>query len=212
LARLTKKQEKRKKIKNKVRIILGIGNPEPRYQQNRHNVGFMLLDYFAQKHSLKFKPSKQDYYFCEGKIRSENYNLVKPSTYVNDSGIAAKQVLNKLKIENTQMLVVCDDVNLKLSEVRIRVSGGDGGHNGLGSIIYHLNDYNFPRLRIGVGNNFDRSNMADYVLSDFTEEEIEELIKTFDNGLTLLEEFIIGGIKQMLDANSKINKQQNLIN
>lgn len=195
-----------------MRIILGIGNPEPQYQQNRHNAGFMLLDYFAQKHSLKFKPSKQDYYFCEGKIRKQNYNLVKPSIYVNNSGIAAKQILNKFKIENTEMLVVCDDVNLTIPEVRIRVSGGDGGHNGLGSIIYHLNDDNFPRLRIGVGNNFDKGNMAEYVLSDFTKEEIEELIKTFNNNLILLEEFIIGGTKRMLDANSKINKHQNLIN
>jgi peptidyl-tRNA hydrolase, PTH1 family len=195
-----------------VRIILGIGNPEPQYQQNRHNAGFMLLDYFAQKHSLKFKPSKQDYYFCEGKISGQNYNLVKPSIYVNNSGIATKQILNKFKIENTEMLVVCDDVNLTIPEVRIRVSGGDGGHNGLGSIIYHLNDDNFPRLRIGVGNNFDKGNIAEYVLGDFTKEEIEELIKTFDNNLILLEEFIIGGTKQMLDAYSKINKNLNLNN
>jgi len=195
-----------------VRIILGIGNPEPQYQQNRHNAGFMLLDYFEQKHSLKFRSSKQDYYFCEGKIRGQNYNLVKPSIYVNNSGIAAKQILNKFKIENTEMLVVCDDVNLTIPEVRIRVSGGDGGHNGLGSIIYNLNDDNFPRLRIGVGNNFDKGNMAEYVLSDFTKEEMEELIETFNNNLILLEEFIIGGTKQMLDANSKINKHQNLIN
>ncbi|MCH7826652.1 MAG: aminoacyl-tRNA hydrolase [Bacteroidetes bacterium] len=195
-----------------MRIILGIGNPEPRYQQNRHNVGFMLLDYFAQKHSLKFKPSKHDYYFCVGKIRGQSYNLVKPSTYVNNSGIAVKQILNKLKIENNQMLVVCDDVNLNLHEVRIRVSGGDGGHNGLGSIIYYLNDDNFPRLRIGIGNNFDKGNMAEHVLSDFTKDEKEKLIKTFDNILILLEEFLIGGTKYVLDANSKINKHQNLIN
>ena len=195
-----------------MRVILGIGNPESRYQQNRHNVGFMLLDYFAQKHSLKFKPSKQDYYFCEGKIREQNYNLVKPSTYVNNSGMAAKQILNKLKIENTKMLVICDDVNLNLPEIRIRVSGGDGGHNGLGSIIYNLNDDKFSRLRIGIGNNFDKGNMAEHVLSDFTKDEKEKLIKTFDNILILLEEFIIGGTKRMLDANSKINKHQNLIN
>jgi len=195
-----------------VRIILGIGNPEPRYQQNRHNVGFMLLDYFANKHSLKFKPSKQDYYFCEGKIRGQNFTLVKPSTYVNNSGIAANQVITKSKIENADMLVVCDDVNLNFPALRIRVSGGDGGHNGLGSIIYHINDDKFPRLRIGIGNNFDEGNMAEFVLSDFSKEEIEELIITFKNSLKILEEFIIGGTKQMLDANSKINKKKNLIN
>ena len=195
-----------------MRIILGIGNPEPRYQQNRHNVGFMLLDYFAQKHSLKFKPSKQDYYFCEGNINGQKYCLVKPSTYVNDSGIAANQTIKKHKIENSEMLVICDDVNLNFPEIRIRVSGGDGGHNGLGSIIYNLNDDNFPRLRIGVGNNFDKGNMAEFVLSDFTKQEIEELELAFNNSITLIEEFILGGTKQMLNANSKLNKQQNLIN
>jgi len=195
-----------------VQIILGIGNPEPRYQQNRHNVGFMLLDYFAQKHSLKFKPSKQDYYFSEGNIVGRKYILVKPTTYVNNSGIAANQVIEKFKIKNSEMLVVCDDVNLKLSEFRIRVSGGDGGHNGLGSIIYQLNDNKFPRLRIGVGNEFNRNNIAEFVLSDFNDNEIKKLKEAFDNSVILLEEFIIGGTKQMLDANSKLNKHQNLIN
>ncbi len=195
-----------------MQIILGIGNPEPRYQQNRHNVGFMLLDYFAQKHSLKFKPSKQDYYFSEGNIVGRKYILVKPTTYVNNSGIAANQVIEKFKIKNSEMLVVCDDVNLKLSEFRIRVSGGDGGHNGLGSIIYQLNDNKFPRLRIGVGNEFNRNNIAEFVLSDFNDNEIKKLKEAFDNSVILLEEFIIGGTKQMLDANSKLNKHQNLIN
>jgi len=193
-----------------VRIILGIGNPETKYKNNRHNIGFMLLDYFAEKHSLKFKPSKQDYYFCEGKISSQKFNLVKPTTYVNNSGIAAKQILEKSKILVNELLVVCDDVNLDVADFRIRASGGDGGHNGLSSIIYHLNDNNFARLRLGIGNNFEKGNMAEYVLSDFEKDEIDQLKETIENSTVLLEEFIIGGFKQMLKHNSRINK--NLIN
>ena len=195
-----------------MRIILGIGNPEPRYQKNRHNIGFMVLDYFALKNSLKFKPSKGDYYFTEGKINGQNFSLVKPTTYVNNSGIAAKQICDKFKSELNDLLVVCDDVNINFPETRIRVSGGDGGHNGLASIIYHLNDNNFPRLRIGISNDFLEGDMADYVLSDFSDEEMEKLKDRFENNRILIEEFIIGGVKQMLDANSKLNKSQNFIN
>ena len=193
-----------------MRIILGIGNPEQRYKNNRHNIGFMLLDYFADKHSLKFKSSKQEYYFCEGNISGEKFTLVKPTTYVNNSGIAAKQILDKSKTQVNELLVVCDEVNLGLPVFRIRASGGDGGHNGLNSIIYHLNDNNFARLRLGVGNDFKDGNMAEYVLSDFKKDEEEKLKDSFEKCIILLEEFIIGGYKQMLNVNSRINK--NLIN
>ena len=193
-----------------MRIILGIGNPEQRYKNNRHNIGFMLLDYFADKHSLKFKSSKQEYYFCEGNISGEKFTLVKPTTYVNNSGIAAKQILDKSKTQVNELLVVCDEVNLGLPVFRIRASGGDGGHNGLNSIIYHLNDNNFARLRLGVGNDFKDGNMAEYVLSDFKKDEKEKLKDSFEKCIILLEEFIIGGYKQMLNVNSRINK--NLIN
>ncbi|PIW69971.1 MAG: aminoacyl-tRNA hydrolase [Ignavibacteriales bacterium CG_4_9_14_3_um_filter_30_11] len=193
-----------------MRIILGIGNPEQRYKNNRHNIGFMLLDYFADKHSLKFKASKQEYYFCKGNISGEKYTLVKPTTYVNNSGIAAKQLLDKLKTPVNELLVICDDINLDIPVFRIRVSGGDGGHNGLSSIIYHLNDNNFARLRLGIGNDFENGSMAEYVLSDFKKDETEKLKYTFEKSIILLEEFIVGGYKQMLNVNSRINK--NLIN
>lgn len=190
-----------------MRIILGIGNPGSQYIGTRHNCGFLVLDFFAQKNSLSFKPSKNQYYYADGKTADCGFSLIKPSTFVNNSGIAARQSLEEYNIPETDLLVIADDVNLETGKIRIRVNGTDGGHNGINSIIYQLNSDNFPRLRIGIGNNFSRGNMADYVLSPFTNNEFSIISNSMIEAMILMEEFIKGGIKQMLDANSKLSKQ-----
>ena len=192
-----------------MQIILGIGNPESRYQLNRHNVGFMFLDYFAQEHSLKFKPSKKDYYFCQGFIDSNKFYLIKPTTYVNNSGIAAKQILDLYNIDIKNFLLICDDINLITGKIRMRSSGGDGGHNGLASVIYHLNSDQFPRLRIGIGNDFEEGFLSDYVLSDFEEKEKNKLILTFKKASLLIKAFICGGVDAMFKVNSKLYNENN---
>jgi PTH1 family peptidyl-tRNA hydrolase len=191
-----------------VRILFGIGNPGKKYTFNRHNAGFLVLDYFAETHSLEFKPSKFDYYFAEGQLSDESYVLVKPMTYVNQSGVAAKQVISFYQADLKDFLVVYDDFNLEFSKLRVRMSGSDGGHNGLSSIIYNLNSDQFPRFRIGIGNDFKPGQMAKYVLDNFTRKEKKVLTETFKLAEVLLEEFITGGIKKMLDANSRISKSE----
>lgn len=191
-----------------MRILLGIGNPERRYSFNRHNVGFMLLDYFAKEHSIDFKPSKFDFYFAKGNLSSNPYLLVKPTTYVNNSGLAALQAVKKYETDIEDFLVIVDDINLQFADIRIRKSGGDGGHNGINSIIFHLQKDQFPRFRIGIGNDFAEGKMADYVLTDFNDNEKKVLLDTFKTGTTLLEEFITGGVNRMLDANSKLLKKE----
>jgi PTH1 family peptidyl-tRNA hydrolase len=190
-----------------VRIVFGIGNPGNRYSQTRHNSGFLLLDQYAQKNSLPFIASKNDYFFAEGKTAQSGFSLIKPTTYVNNSGIAALQAIEDFNIPITDFLVLADDLNLETGKVRIRVGGGDGGHNGINSIIYHLNSDDFPRLRIGIGNNFGKGEMADYVLSPFAKEEFTLISGAFNEAVMLIDEFIQGGIKQMLDTNSKLSKQ-----
>jgi PTH1 family peptidyl-tRNA hydrolase len=189
-----------------VRIVLGIGNPGKKYLYTRHNAGFLLLDYFAEKNKLNFKASKLDYYYAEGKTGNAGFSLIKPSTYVNNSGIAALQALQKYDAGVQDLLVLNDDVNLPAADVRIKAFGGDGGHNGLKSIIYHLNSNEFPRIRIGIGADFEKGEMADYVLSTFSEDDFKLLKDPFDMGCILIEEFIKGGVKQMLDANSRLAK------
>jgi PTH1 family peptidyl-tRNA hydrolase len=187
-----------------VRAVLGIGNIGLRYQRNRHNAGFLVLDYFAQNRSIKFKAAKGDYYFCEGDLNQVQYFLIKPSNYVNNSGVAALQFLEKHKIDISDLLVVCDDVNMKMGKLRVRKSGGDGGHNGLASIIYHLNSDQFPRLRIGIGSDFNEGELSSYVLDDFSENDAKILKTVLKDSSLLVEEFIVGGIEALLNANSKL--------
>ncbi len=195
-----------------MRIIFGIGNPGSRYQYNRHNVGFMFLDYFANSLSLSFKPSKSDYYFSEGEIDDQSFSLIKPTTYVNNSGVSALQAIQNYKTELNDFLFVYDDLNLEFPDLRVKVAGGDGGHNGLNSVIYHLSSEDFPRLRFGIGNDFERGKMAEYVLEDFDEGELSQLKNTFEKGNLLLKEFIKGGLKNLLDANSVMSRENNLKN
>ncbi len=192
-----------------MRVIFGIGNPGIRYEYTRHNAGFLLLDYFASKKNIRFRETSGEYLETQGKISDQNYVLIKPVTYVNNSGIAAKQVFDKYDLAPEDFLVVSDDTNLKNYTLRVRQSGGDGGHNGLSSIIYHLITDQFPRIRIGIGNNPPEIALSDYVLSEFSKEELEKYQNTFVKGAQLIEEFICGGIKKMLEANSVLMKSEN---
>lgn len=168
-----------------------------------------MLDYIASKKSISFKESSGDYFEATGSIGEEEYLLIKPVTYVNNSGLAAKQVIERYEVASEDFLVICDDTNLDNYVLRVRLSGGDGGHNGLNSIIYHLMTEKFPRIRIGIGNSPSTENLADYVLSEFSKSELEEYQNTFKNGSLLIENFTIGGTKQMLEANSTLMKSEN---
>ena len=194
-----------------MQAILGIGNPGSRYKLNRHNAGFLLLDKFADTIRVNFKPSQRDYFHANGTLYGTNFILIKPANYVNNSGIAASEVVEHYHIELENLLVICDDVNLDFGKLRIRKSGGDGGHNGLRSIIYHLNSNNFPRLRIGVRNQESQKDLVEFVLSDFTKVEFAALKEIFNTASSLLTEFISGGISGMLEANSKLRKNDKSI-
>lgn len=192
-----------------MRVIFGIGNPGIRYEHTRHNAGFLLLDFFANRNSLRFKEAPGEYLEASAKIGDQDYSLIKPITFVNSCGIAARQVCDKYKIEPENFLVVCDDSNLENYVLRVRLSGGDGGHNGLSSIIYHLITDEFPRIRIGIGKNPAEVNLADYVLSEFSKSELDGYQITFKNASLLIENFITGGNRKMLEANSVLMKSEN---
>ena len=192
-----------------MRLILGIGNPGRRYQKNRHNVGFMFLDYLADNYSISFVPSKGDYFSAQSNLAGNQFCLIKPSTFVNNSGYSALQAITNYDVQLEDLLVVYDDVYLPISEFRVRLAGGDGGHNGIKSIIFHLLSENFNRLRIGVrGNDYSQENLVDYVLSDFTDEELNIISSVFKKCTLLAEAFILGGTKQLLDVNSTLGKSE----
>ena len=192
-----------------MRAIIGIGNPGSSYQFNKHNAGFLLIEYFAKLNSINFIPSKYSYYQASGAIDQSRYVLIKPTTYVNKSGIAAQEVVENFNLSHKDLLIVCDDVYLNTGSFKVKLSGGDGGHNGLSSIIYHLNTIDFLRLKVGVGRSTDDRKLADHVLSDFSDEEEPILSKVFKNSSILIREFITGGTGKMLEANSKLYNEKN---
>ncbi|HCY75674.1 MAG TPA: aminoacyl-tRNA hydrolase [Ignavibacteriales bacterium] len=193
-----------------MRIIVGIGNPGNSYKDNRHNVGFQFLDFFAQKKNLLFNASKFDYHFAEGELSGNPFVLVKPDTYVNNSGLAVLDCIRYYSANVEDVLVVVDDIHLNFSDIRIRRSGGDGGHNGLNSIIYHLSSENFSRLRIGIGSDFESGSLVNYVLSNFNKNDFVQLEKTFNLSIQLVESFILDGYSNMLSTFSRLKNLDKL--
>lgn len=189
-----------------MRAVIGLGNPGKKYESTRHNIGFIILDELAAKYKITFKSSKKDYLFSEGSLLSSDFFLVKPTTYMNLSGIAVLDFISEYQIDIKDVLVIVDDVNLESGKIRLRQSGSDGGHNGLKSIIYYLENDNFPRLRFGVGNKFKKGKLAGYVLDKFSKDEIKVINEGIDFSINLIFHFITGGYKSMLDYFSKQKK------
>lgn len=160
-------------------MIVGLGNVGREYERTRHNVGFMVVDLLASNARKSFNPGKGEYYFSEMRHAGEEVVLLKPTTFMNDSGIAVKAALRRFDMDIADLLVVYDDFNIPLGKLRIRRGGSDGGHNGIYSVIYHLNDDGFPRLRCGIGTEevIPGRDMAGFVLSEFEEEERPEAEK-----------------------------------
>lgn len=186
-----------------MRAVIGLGNPGKAYENTRHNIGFIVLDRFAKLQKLNFNP-EYNYLKSEGSIGSSDFILVKPTTFMNLSGLAAKNLLSNYEIPTEEMLVITDDIYLEPGKLRIRRRGGDGGHNGLKSIIEHLETNNFPRLRFGIGDPAE-STLSEYVLSPFSEYELKIIDTSVEKAAQLLEHFVAGGYKAMLDHFSKIS-------
>ncbi len=194
-----------------MKAIVGLGNPGRQYVNTRHNIGFTVLDAFANKYKLSFVPDKGDYYSVGSNLIASHFCLYKPTTFMNLSGNAISQIVEINNLELKDLLVITDDINLPIGNVRFRESGGDGGHNGLSSIIYSLKTNKFNRLRFGVGNKFEDGEMPKYVLDNFYENEKEIIRLGVGFSVSLIEEFILGGIKGMMNFYSKeinnINKK-----
>jgi len=180
-----------------MKTIVGLGNPGESYQQSKHNIGFMLLDYYALYRKMMFKKDGNALL-----AKRNQFLLIKPTTYMNLSGKAVVRYVDNIE----DSLIICDDIYLPLGEIRLRSSGGDGGHNGLKSIISELGTHDFGRMRIGVGKPEHTSMLRDYVLDDFTENEIDILKKTTDFAVKLLDCFIAKGFQSMLNHYSKNKK------
>ncbi len=180
-----------------MKYIIGLGNPGTEYENNRHNIGFLILDFIAKKVKAEFIRDRKSLV-----AKKRSYSLVKPQTYMNLSGQAVKQFDFTY---NQDIIIIVDDIYLPLGEVRIREKGGDGGHNGLLSIIEELNTNDFSRIRIGVGSP-DNIDIKNFVLSDFQEFELEGLKKTLEFVYQLINHFVHRDYREMLNYYSKNKK------
>ena len=157
-------------------LIVGLGNPGLEYAQTRHNAGFMTLDLLAEREHTEIKRMKFKSLCGDVVIAGKRCLLMKPTTYMNNSGQAVAEAMQFYKLPIDHIIVVYDDISLEPSRLRIRRKGSDGGHNGIKSIIYLTGEDTFPRIKLGVGKKPRPDyNLADWVLSRFTKEELEQL-------------------------------------
>ena len=190
-------------------LVVGLGNIGAEYAATRHNIGFMILDVWAQTSNIVFQTQRYgDIALVREKGRE--FHLLKPSTYMNLSGNAVRYWMNKLEIPIENILVICDDINLPFGALRLRKNGSDGGHNGLKNIQELVGTTDFARLRCGVGHEFEQGAQVDFVLGKFSSEQTEEIPALADKVITGVKTWAMAGIdKAMNFVNTRNRIMQN---
>ncbi len=184
------------------RLIVGLGNPGPEYEMTRHNVGFRVVDRLSDRIGVPLK-KKGDAMLGWGTWRGRHVGLAKPLTFMNRSGMALEVLARKNQLGPNDLLVVVDDINLEPGHIRIREKGGPGGHNGLEDIIDWLDSDAFPRIRVGIGSNFQRGQQADYVLSAFDPVELPLIDEAVTRAQDAALAFVTDGITTAMNRFSR---------
>lgn len=180
-------------------LVVGLGNPGKKYENNRHNTGFRVMDALCSKHSVRCDRSKFHALTGEAVLGGHRCLLMKPQTFMNNSGEAVRQAASFYKIPPERILVVFDDISLPCGRLRIRRKGSDGGHNGIKSIIYHLNSDAFPRVKLGVGEKpHPDYDLADWVLSQFKKDELALLHEAAEKACSAAELIVAGDIDKAM--------------
>ena len=185
-------------------LIVGLGNPGDEYAQTRHNTGYMVLDAFAKASNIVFEDKRYGF-VAETSLKGRKVVLLKPTTYMNLSGNAVRYWLNKENIDQHRLLVVSDDVALPIGQFRLKANGSNGGHNGLGH-IQQLIGQDYPRLRMGIGNDYPQGGQIDYVLGRFTSEEQDVLQPSIDTAVEIIKSFVLAGIDITMNQFNKRGK------
>jgi PTH1 family peptidyl-tRNA hydrolase len=183
-------------------LIIGLGNPGNKYEFTRHNIGFLVADKFVESCQSMFRPGKGDYWLANCSLKNINVTVLKPSTYMNDSGLAVKEYCEITQTPLSNILVISDDYQLPLGAIRIRPDGSDGGHNGLASVIYHLQTDQFARLRCGIGTtamHHEHLSMKEFVLTEFVESEKKQVSGMIERAKDTCISFILRGIVQTMN-------------
>ncbi len=177
------------------RLIVGLGNPGPEYAATRHNVGFMVADRVAERARIDVRKGRDEALSGWGRWRGHELGVAKPQTWMNRSGLSVEAMVRRWRLDLADLLVVVDDIHLPLGTLRIRPGGGAGGHNGLEDISDWLDTGDFPRLRIGIGGEFDRGGQSDYVLSAFEPSETETLRGVMDRAVDACLTYAVDGLQ-----------------
>ena len=184
-------------------IICGLGNPGTQYEGTRHNIGFMTIDTLCEKYKLDCKKLRFKSLTCDAMISGKRCLIMKPTTFMNNSGEAVTEAMSFYKIPPERTIIVFDDISLEPGKLRIRRKGSDGGHNGIKSINYLSGSDMFPRIKMGVGAKpHPDYNLADWVLGHFKKEQAEALETAMDNAVSSIE-LMVGG--KMNEAMNKFN-------
>lgn len=187
---------------------MGLGNIGPEYATTRHNIGFLVLDAWAQASNAVFVSGRYGD-MTEISVKGRKFHLLKPSTYMNLSGNAVRYWLQELDIPVENLLIICDDLNLPFGTVRMRPKGSDGGHNGLKNIQELIQTQEFARIRFGVGHDFAQGGQIDYVLSPFSDEELKVVDEKSKTIITGIKDWALAGIQR---AMSSLNSKQEVKN
>ena len=185
-------------------LIVGLGNPGDEYALTRHNTGYMILDAFAKASNIVFEDRRYGY-VAETSLKGRKVFLLKPTTFMNLSGNAVRYWLNKENIDQERLLVISDDVALPLGTFRLKARGSNGGHNGLGH-IQQLIGQDYARLRMGIGNDFPRGGQIDWVLGQYSEDDLKFLQPRFELVGDVIKSFVLAGIDITMNQYNKLGK------
>ena len=194
-----------KKKENNTFLLVGLGNPGKKYEETRHNIGFTFINSIAKKASIDIDKSKFSS-LCARYESGENYFLLsKPQTFMNESGKAVREIKNYYKIPIDKTIIVFDDLDLNVGQIRIKRGGGSGGHNGIKSIIEELSEDTFIRIRIGIGKPVKKTDVDQYVLSKFNQNEVSTIKEIIDISDEIIDDIVFKGIAFAMNKfNSKI--------
>lgn len=180
-------------------LIVGLGNIGSQYENTRHNIGFKILDHFAHKNNITFESNKLGT-IVQYKFKGRMFYLLKPSTFMNLSGKSVKYWLSNENIPLENLMVICDDINLPFGTIRIKTSGSDGGHNGLKSVYEILQTQQYNRFRFGIGAEFSEGRQSDYVLGEWTEDELKLITERLDKSIQVITTFGTAGINNTMNT------------
>lgn len=188
-------------------LIVGLGNPGKRYRDNRHNIGFLVLDHLATHFDLSFNRMRSKALIIESSYEDHKVVLAKPQSYMNLSGSSVKSLMKYYQITLDNLLVVYDDVDLPLGKMRLRPFGGSAGQKGMQSIIEQLDTQGFPRMRLGIGRPPGRMETADYVLQDFAETDREILEMVLDRAVEAVLMFTSSGLEAAMNKFNQSDRE-----